>query len=76
MTGSTPSLLTIQGKATSINNRVQAEMNWLMRHPEYVDRVFNRAQRFLPYITREIDERGLPLELALLPGSTDLESCL
>ncbi len=49
------------------NNRVQAEMNWLMRHPDYVDRVFNRAQRFLPYITQEIDKRGLPLELALLP---------
>ena len=49
------------------NNRVQAEMNWLMRHPAYVDRVFNRAQRFLPYITKEIDKRGLPLELALLP---------
>ena len=50
-----------------VNNRVQAEMNWLMRHPDYVDRVFNRAQRFLPYITQEIDKRGLPLELALLP---------
>ncbi len=49
------------------NRRVQAEMNWLVRHPDYVDRVFNRAQRFLPYITNEIDERGLPLELALLP---------
>ena len=49
------------------NNRVQAEMNWLMRHPEYVDRVFRRAQRFLPYITNELDNRGLPLELALLP---------
>ena len=50
-----------------VNNRVQAEMNWLMRHSAYVDRVFNRAQRFLPYITNEIDKRGLPLELALLP---------
>ena len=50
-----------------VNNRVQAEMNWLMRHPAYVDRVFSRAQRFLPYITNEIDKRGLPLELALLP---------
>ena len=50
-----------------VNKRVQAEMNWLMRHPDYVNRVFNRAQRFLPYITDEIDRRGLPLELALLP---------
>ena len=50
-----------------VNKRVQSEINWLMRHPEYVDRVFNRAQRFLPYITRQLDEHGLPLELALLP---------
>ncbi|MFQ5983000.1 MAG: transglycosylase SLT domain-containing protein, partial [Woeseiaceae bacterium] len=50
-----------------INRRVQAELNWLMRHPDYVDRVFKRAQRFLPYIADEIEKRGLPLELALLP---------
>lgn len=49
------------------NKRVQAELDWLARNPDYVDRVFNRAQRFLPYITEEIDKRGLPLELALLP---------
>ena len=49
------------------NSRVQGEMNWLMRNPEYVDRIFKRAQRFLPYITNELDSRGLPLELALLP---------
>ncbi len=50
-----------------VNKRVQSEINWLMRHPDYVDRVFNRAQRFLPYITQQLDEHGLPLELALLP---------
>jgi membrane-bound lytic murein transglycosylase D len=50
-----------------VNNRIQAELNWLARHPDYVDRVFNRAQRFLPYIAEEIDKRGMPLELALLP---------
>lgn len=50
-----------------VNSRVQAEMGWLTRHPDYVDRVFIRAQRFLPYIAAEIDKRGLPLELALLP---------
>ncbi|MFQ6006371.1 MAG: LysM peptidoglycan-binding domain-containing protein [Woeseia sp.] len=49
------------------NRRVRAELDWLMRHPDYVDRVFNRAQRFLPYITDAIEQRGLPIELALLP---------
>jgi membrane-bound lytic murein transglycosylase D len=50
-----------------MNRRVQAEINWLVRHPDYLDRVFTRAQRFLPYIADEIEKRGLPMELALLP---------
>ncbi|MFZ9053796.1 MAG: LysM peptidoglycan-binding domain-containing protein [Woeseiaceae bacterium] len=49
------------------NNRIQAELSWFVRHPDYLDRVFTRAQRYLPYITAEIERRGLPLELALLP---------
>jgi len=51
----------------AMNSRIQAEMNWFIRHPDYLDRVFNRAQRFLPYIFSEIEARGMPLELALLP---------
>ena len=50
-----------------MNSRIEAELNWYVRHPDYLDRVFNRAQRFLPYIFTEIESRGLPLELALLP---------
>jgi len=50
-----------------MNARVQAELNWYLRHPDYLDRVFNRAQRYLPFITDEIEKRDLPLELALLP---------
>ncbi len=49
------------------NNRIAAERNWFVRHPDYLSRVFTRAQRYLPYITAEIERRGLPLELALLP---------
>jgi membrane-bound lytic murein transglycosylase D len=49
------------------NKRITAERNWFVRHPDYLDRVFTRAQRYLPYITAEIERRGLPLELALLP---------
>jgi len=50
-----------------VNDRVEAELNWFLRHPDYLDRVFNRAQRYLPYIADEIEARGLPLDLALLP---------
>ena len=49
------------------NNRTEAERNWFVRHPEYLNRVFARAQRYLPYIVDELERRDLPLELALLP---------
>jgi membrane-bound lytic murein transglycosylase D len=50
-----------------VNRRVEAELNWYVRHPDYLNRVFNRAQRYMPYIIDEIEARGLPLDLALLP---------
>jgi len=49
------------------NKRIQAELNWFVSHPDYLNRVFTRAQRYLPHITDELQRRGLPLELALLP---------
>jgi membrane-bound lytic murein transglycosylase D len=49
------------------NDRVQAQLNWFVRHPDYLARVFERSQRYMPYIAQEIERRGLPLELALLP---------
>jgi len=49
------------------NNRTEAEKKWFVRHPDYLDRVFTRAQRYLPYIVAELERRNLPLELALLP---------
>jgi membrane-bound lytic murein transglycosylase D len=52
---------------SSMNDRIQAQLNWFVRNPEYLNRVFDRAQRYLPFITSEIEQRGLPLELALLP---------
>ena len=49
------------------NNRTAAERKWFARHPDYLNRVFTRAQRYLPYILAELERRDMPLELALLP---------
>ncbi len=49
------------------DRRIDAELKWFVSHPDYLDRVFTRAQRYLPHITHELEKRGLPLELALLP---------
>jgi len=47
--------------------RVQSEIRWYSKHPDYLDRVTDRASRYLYYIVDEIERRGMPAELALLP---------
>ena len=49
------------------NARVQAQLDWYVRHPRYIDRVVERGSRYLHYIINETEKRGLPSELALLP---------
>ena len=52
---------------SSNDPRVLAEMNYYRRHPQYMDRVAQRASRYMFYVIEEIERRGLPGELALLP---------
>jgi membrane-bound lytic murein transglycosylase D len=47
--------------------RVLTELKWYVKHPEYVERVSNRANPYLHYIVTELENRGMPLEFALLP---------
>ena len=46
---------------------VDQEADWFARNPQYIERVFTRAAPYLHYIVNEVEARGLPLELALLP---------
>ncbi len=50
-----------------LNDRVQKEYDWYAKHPEYLERVQERAEPFLHFILNEIEKRNLPSELALLP---------
>ena len=34
-----------------MNNRVEAELKWFVRNPQYLNRVFTRAQRSVPAIS-------------------------
>lgn len=47
--------------------RVQAEIRWYQKHPDYIARVSQRATPHLHYIVERIEDEGLPGELALLP---------
>ncbi|MCG9696544.1 LysM peptidoglycan-binding domain-containing protein [Shewanella sp. Isolate11] len=41
--------------------------DWYLKHPRHLARVSERAQPFMYLIVEEIEKRGLPIELALLP---------
>lgn len=47
--------------------RINAQLDWITSHQQYLDRVVARAGPYLYYIVEEIERRGVPLELALLP---------
>lgn len=49
------------------NKRIQREIDWYARHPNYMNRVNDRATPYMHYIISEIEQRGMPGEIALLP---------
>lgn len=48
-------------------HRVEVQLDWYRRHPEYMIRTATRAQPYLYYIVQQIKKRHMPLDLALLP---------
>lgn len=40
---------------------------WYMNRPDYLRRMVERSSRYLYFIVEEIEKRGMPMELALLP---------
>lgn len=49
------------------HKRVQQELNWYKRHPEYMTRVVERARPYLHYIIEMVEAADIPTEIALLP---------
>lgn len=46
---------------------VERKIEWYRKHADYVSRVAERAAPYIHHIVEELDARGMPLELALLP---------
>jgi membrane-bound lytic murein transglycosylase D len=46
---------------------IDVQLAWFEHNPDYLERVFQRAQRYLYHIVTEVEARGMPLEFALLP---------
>ena len=41
---------------------------WFVNNPEYLDSMVGRARLYLYYIVEEVEKRGMPMEIALLPA--------
>jgi len=46
---------------------VRPYVDWYAKHQPYLDRVAERARPFLYGIVQEVEARGMPMEIALLP---------
>jgi membrane-bound lytic murein transglycosylase D len=49
------------------NNRIAAQRNWYLKHPNYMKRVATRAKPFLHLIVEKMEQQNMPIELVLLP---------
>ncbi|MEX2516691.1 MAG: LysM peptidoglycan-binding domain-containing protein [Gammaproteobacteria bacterium] len=49
------------------NELVRKRIEWYSKHQSFMDRVAERAEPYLYHIVEELEARGLPLDLALLP---------
>ena len=46
---------------------IEQQLRWYANNPDYLQRAFGRADLYLYHIVTELESRGMPLELALLP---------
>ncbi|HEX6637263.1 MAG TPA: LysM peptidoglycan-binding domain-containing protein [Steroidobacteraceae bacterium] len=49
------------------SRQIDQQVAWFANNPQYLERVFGRASLYMHHIVQEIESRGMPLELALLP---------
>jgi membrane-bound lytic murein transglycosylase D len=49
------------------NWAIDREVEGYRTKPDFLDRTFRRGSRYLHYIVGELEKRGMPMELALLP---------
>src|ERR1700693_5234349 len=45
---------------------IDQQLAWFEHNPDYLERVFQRGQRYMYHVVTEVEARGMPLEFALL----------
>ena len=47
---------------------IRRQEQWIVEHPSYLNNLFQRADPFIFHIVDEVEKRGMPMEIALLPA--------
>lgn len=55
------------GMPDSTSNLVANHEQWYSSRPDYIRRMVERSQKYLFHIVEEVEKRGMPTEIALLP---------
>ena len=55
------------GMADLSSDLVLYHQQWYMNRPDYMRRMVERSSRYLHHVVEELEKRGMPTELALLP---------
>lgn len=55
------------GMPDSTSSLTQKHEQWYSSRPDYVKRMVERSQRYLFHVVEEVEKRGMPTEIALLP---------
>ncbi len=67
----TPDMITAMAAGFELRvadrKEVARQREWFVKHPKYMQRVFQRSERYLYHILGELQRRGMPPDLALLP---------
>ena len=53
--------------AIGINPRIEQQRLWFVSNPSFVEKVGERSNPYIYYIVERLEERNMPMELALLP---------
>ncbi len=49
------------------DRKVDENLRWISKHPQYMNKVTKQSEPFLFYISQQMRENDIPLELALIP---------
>ena len=53
--------------AIGVNPRIEQQRLWFSSNPSFVEKAGERSNPYIHYIVERLEERNMPMELALLP---------